>query len=103
MAERSAIFKNNGGLTRIGYVEGNEAFDLSGRRRCMFNAASGNLCDLDSGKIIGRVSLEGIFVGASWIADESFWTACHSCWRSSNAVCKFVRRTQSCNDGRTRD
>jgi hypothetical protein len=72
MADRSAIFKNKGGLTRIGYVEGNEAFDLSGRPRCIFNAASGNLCDLDTGKVIGHVSLEGIFVGASWIADELF-------------------------------
>jgi hypothetical protein len=73
MAERRAIFSNKGGrFTQIGYVEGDEAFDLSGRRRCAYNAASGNLCDLDTGNIIGHVSLKGFFVGASWMAGELF-------------------------------
>ena len=72
MAERSAIFSKNGGRPQIGYIEGNKAFDLLGRERCSFNAASGNLCDFDTGKIVGHVSLEGQFVGASWLADELF-------------------------------
>jgi hypothetical protein len=72
MAERSAIFSKNGGRPQIGYIEGNKAFDLLGRERCSFNAASGNLCDFNTGKIVGHVSLEGQFVGASWLADELF-------------------------------
>jgi hypothetical protein len=72
MAERSAIFSKNAGRPQIGYIEGNKAFDLLGRERCSFNAASGNLCDFDTGKIVGHVSLEGQFVGASWLADELF-------------------------------
>lgn len=72
MAERSAIFSKNAGHPQIGYIEGNKAFDLLGRERCSFNAASGNLCDFDTGKIVGHVSLEGQFVGASWLSDELF-------------------------------
>jgi hypothetical protein len=72
MAERSAIFSKTAGRPQIGYIEGNKAFDLLGRERCSFNAASGNLCDFDTGKIVGHVSLEGQFVGASWLADELF-------------------------------
>jgi hypothetical protein len=72
MAERRPIFVNKGSLPQIGYIEDNEAFDLSGRRRCSYNAESGNLCDFDTGKIVGHVSLAGFFVGASWIADELF-------------------------------
>jgi hypothetical protein len=72
MADRKPIFVNKGSHPQIGYIEGNEAFDLSGRRRCIYNAESGNLCDFDTGKIIGHVSLEGFFVGASWIGDELF-------------------------------
>ncbi len=30
MAERKPIFVNKGSLCRIAYIEGNEAFDLSG-------------------------------------------------------------------------
>lgn len=72
MAERRPIFVNKGSLPENGYIEGNEAFDLAGRRRCIYNAESGNLSDFDTGKIIGHVSLRGFFVGASWIADELF-------------------------------
>jgi hypothetical protein len=72
MAERSPIFSTKGDRPQIGYIEGNEAFDLFGRQRCSYSAATGNLCDFDSGKIVGHVSLEGNFVGASWIADELF-------------------------------
>ena len=72
MAERRPIFVNKGSLPQIGYIEDNKAFDLSGRQRCSYNAESGNLCDFDTGKLVGHVSLAGFFVGASWIADELF-------------------------------
>jgi hypothetical protein len=72
MAERRPIFVNKGSLPQIGYVEDNEAFDLSGSRRCIYHAETGNLCDFDTGKIVGHVSLQGFFLGASWIADELF-------------------------------
>ena len=72
MAERRPIFVNKGSLPQIGYIEDNEAFDLSGKRRCSYNAESGNLCDFDTEKLVGHVSLAGFFVGASWIADELF-------------------------------
>jgi hypothetical protein len=72
MAERSPIFSAKRDSHRIGYIEGSEAFDLSGRRRCSYNEKTGNLYDPNSKKIIGHVSLEGKFVGASWIADELF-------------------------------
>jgi hypothetical protein len=72
MAERRPIFVNKGSLSPIAYIEGNEAFDLSGRRRCIYNAETGNLYEFDTEKIIGHVSLQGIFVGTSWIAAELF-------------------------------
>ncbi len=70
MAERSLIFNANG--VQLGYIEGNTAFDLTGRERCNYAGATGNLCDSNNGKIIGHISLDGVFVGASWIADELF-------------------------------
>jgi hypothetical protein len=72
MAERKPIFVNKGSLTQIAYIDGNEAFDLSGIRRCIYNAETGNLYEFDTDKIIGHVSLQGMFVGASWIAAELF-------------------------------
>ena len=58
--------------TEIGYVEGSEAFDLRGRKRCIYEPATGNLLAFDSGKIVGHVSLAGNFIGLSWLADELF-------------------------------
>ena len=72
MAERSPILSAKNGSREIGYTEGNEAFDLLGRRRASYNGRTGNLCALNSGRIIGHVSLQGNFVGVSWIADELF-------------------------------
>jgi hypothetical protein len=43
-----------------------------GNRRCKYNRYTGNLFDTTNGKVIGHVSLEGKFVGASWIADKLF-------------------------------
>jgi hypothetical protein len=67
------IFRIGRPNERIGYIDGGNAYDLAGRLRCNYSEASGNLFStLDTGKIIGHVSLEGYFVGPSWIADELF-------------------------------
>ena len=47
-------------------------FDLAGRKRCNYTVATGNLCDSISERVIGHVSLDGTFVGASWLSDELF-------------------------------
>jgi hypothetical protein len=70
MAERRLIFNAKG--FQLGYLEGDAAFDLSGRRRCSYTGATGNLGDFDSGKILGHISLDGTFVGASWLSDDLF-------------------------------
>jgi hypothetical protein len=69
MGERNPIFGKDS--TQIGYVEGGEAFDLSGRKRCNYSKETGNLFD-DSRRTVGHVSLAGKFVGVSSIADELF-------------------------------
>jgi hypothetical protein len=49
--------------------------NLSSDRFAMFNKQrdiTGNLCDSNSEKVIGHVSLDGTFVGASWLSDELF-------------------------------
>ena len=56
----------------IGYIEGTDAFDSLGNKRCKYNPSTGNLLELDSGRTIGHVSLAGYFVGSSWIAEELF-------------------------------
>ena len=70
MAERRLIFNAKG--FQLGYIEGNAVFDLSGRRRCSYTGATGNLGDFDSGKILGHISLDGTFVGASWLSEDLF-------------------------------
>ena len=72
MAERSPIFSAKIDNQKIGYIEGAEAFDLLGDKRCTYNPSTGNLLELDSGRTIGHVSLAGYFVGSSWLADELF-------------------------------
>jgi len=70
MVERTPIFNAKG--FQLGYIEGNSAFDFNGTQRCSYAGATGNLCDLKTGNIVGHVSLDGTFVGATWIADELF-------------------------------
>lgn len=70
MAERRSIYNAKG--VQLGYLEDNVAFDLSGRQRCNYNGASGNLFDSNSERVIGHISLDGTFVGASWISDDLF-------------------------------
>jgi hypothetical protein len=70
MSDRSLIFNAKG--AQIGYIEADRAFDLTGRERCKYARATGNLSELNSEKIVGYVSLDGTFVGLSWISDELF-------------------------------
>jgi hypothetical protein len=72
MEERSSIFSARGDGEPIGYIEGNEVFNVSGQRRCRYDRQTGNLRDLRNGEIVGHVSLEGRFVGESWRADKLF-------------------------------
>jgi hypothetical protein len=70
MSDRSLIFNAKG--AQIGYIEADRAFDLTGRERCKYARATGNLAELNSEKIVGYVSLDGTFVGLSWISDDLF-------------------------------
>ena len=72
MEGRRSIFSTKGDGEQIGYIEGAEAFNLSGQRRCRYDGQTGNLRDLGTGSIVGHVSLEGRFVGLSWRVDELF-------------------------------
>ena len=72
MEGRRSIFSTKGDGEEIGYIEGAEAFNLSGQRRCRYDGQTGNLRDLGTGSIVGHVSLEGKFVGLSWRVDELF-------------------------------
>jgi hypothetical protein len=70
MAERSPIFSTKG--EQIGYIQGNAAFDLFDKHRCGYDAATGNLSDSTTGKIIAYVSWVKKFVVPSRMAAELF-------------------------------
>ena len=70
MSDRSLIFNAKG--AQIGYIEADRAFDLTGRKRCKYARATGNLFESNGEKIISHVSLDGTFVGLTWISDELF-------------------------------
>ena len=70
MVERTLIYNAKG--FQLGHIEGDTAFDVNGTRRCSYAGATGNLCDLNNGNIVGHVSLDGTFVGASWVSDDLF-------------------------------
>jgi hypothetical protein len=72
MADRIPIFGAKATKSQIGYVENGGAFDLSGRRRCNYDAATGNLSDPVTEKTVGYVSFAGNFVVPSRIAAELF-------------------------------
>ena len=72
MAEGRRILSGKRDHQKIGYIEGTDAFDSLGNKRCKYNPSTGNLLELDSGRTIGHVSLAGYFVGSSWIAEELF-------------------------------
>jgi hypothetical protein len=93
MVERSAIFNAKG--IQLGYIEGNAAFDCNGTQRCSYAVATGNLCDLKNGNIVGHVSLDGTFVGATWVADELFGKP------TDNAAAKRAPRTRDHHGSKT--
>ena len=72
MVGRSPIFSAKVHSKQIGYTEDGHAFDLLGHKRCNYSPNTGNLRDLDSGSIIGHLSLAGRFVGLSCVAEELF-------------------------------
>ena len=72
MGKRSSIFSARGDGEVIDYIEGAEAFNVSGQLRCRYDGQTGNLRDLRNGEIVGHVSLAGRFVGLSWRADKLF-------------------------------
>jgi hypothetical protein len=67
MLGRTLIFDTKG--LQLGYIEGTR-LDLSGTQRCSYTGATGNLSDLNNGKVVGHVSLDGTFVAPSWVSDE---------------------------------
>jgi hypothetical protein len=66
------IYSSKAAKSQIGYIENGGAFDLSGRRRCNYNATTGNLSDPVTEKLVGYVSFDGSFVVSSRIAAELF-------------------------------
>jgi hypothetical protein len=68
--DRSLIFNAKG--FQIGYIEDERAFDLAGRERCKYVRGTSTLTDLNGTKIVGYISLDGTFVGLSWISDQLF-------------------------------
>ncbi len=70
MSDRSLIFNAKG--VQIGYIEADRAFDLTGKERCKYARATGNLSGLDGEQIVGHVSLDGTFAGLSWISEKLF-------------------------------
>jgi hypothetical protein len=70
MADHTPLFSTKAAKSQIGYVENGGAFDLSGKRRCNYDAATGNLSDPVTEKIVGYVSWDGNFVVPSRIADR---------------------------------
>ena len=51
MSDRSLIFDAKG--AQIAYIEGDRAFDLTGRERCKYARATGNLSELNGERIVG--------------------------------------------------
>ena len=70
MSDRSLIFNAKG--VQIGYIEADRAFDLTGKERCKYARAMGNLSGLNGEKVVGYVSLDGTFAGLSWISEKLF-------------------------------
>ena len=99
MAERKPIFSTKAGRTQIGYIEGNEAFDLFGNRCCNYRQATGNLHDFRTDRIVGYVSLVGNFAGASWLADELFGQRSEPAARSYLAGIAEMPRPSASEEG----
>jgi len=72
MTERRSILSAKPGHRPIGYIVGDDVFDLSGRKRCRYNGDTGNLHDIETGQIVGYVSLDGRYAGSSFEAQRLF-------------------------------
>ena len=72
MSERRQIFSNKHAGQKIGYIEGDQAFDLFARPCARYDHATGLLRNLSSHMIVGYVSLKDIFVGSSFLAEQLF-------------------------------
>jgi len=72
MAERRPIYSAQTAGRQIGYIEGDEAFDLFHRPCAIYDSNTGLLRD-KSNAVVGYVSLADIFVGSSWMARDLFF------------------------------
>jgi hypothetical protein len=102
MSDRTLIFNGKG--AQIGYIEADRALDLTGRERCKYARATGNLSDLNDEKIVGHVSLDGTFVGLSWISDELFGKrsgGVHRATLSPRTSAVIIRRRRTCSGRRS--
>ena len=57
---------------KIGYIEGDHAFDLFARPCATYDCDTGLLRNPNTQAIVGYVTLQGSFVGSSWLAQELF-------------------------------
>jgi hypothetical protein len=72
MGERRPIYSIKCADQKIGYIEGDRAFDLFARPCASYDHAWGLLRNLNTQMIVGYVSLKGSFVGPSSAAEELF-------------------------------
>src|SRR5262249_21183492 len=72
MAERRPIYSAQTAGKQIGYIEGNEAFDLFNRPCAIYDSGTSLLRDPNHNAVVGYVSLADIFVGSSSMARELF-------------------------------
>ena len=72
MRERRPISSTKHAGQKIGYIEGDQAFDLFARPCASYDHATGLLHNLNTQMIVGYVSLKGNFVGSSFVAEELF-------------------------------
>ena len=72
LTTKRPIFASKDPTKKIDYLDGGSAYDLSDRLRCNYSEDTGNLSDPATAKIVGHVSLDGKFIGLSWLAAELF-------------------------------
>jgi hypothetical protein len=72
MRERRPISSIKQAGQTIGYIEGDQAFDLFARPCASYDEATGRLRNSNTQMIVGYVSLKGSFVGSSFVAEELF-------------------------------
>jgi hypothetical protein len=72
MTERRPIYSARTAGQQIGYIEGDEAFDLFDRPCGKYDSDTGLLRDKNHA-VVGYISLADIFIGSSWMALELFF------------------------------